>query len=88
MAVKLLFPCDPLSPAEPDPAFAEEVEAIKELDIPYGLLDLEALFGGSASRAVRRVGEGGQPLLYRGWMIPTGRYVELAEAVAERARRS
>src|SRR5258708_5394714 len=81
--MRLLLPSDPLTPAAPDSFFASELEAITALGIRTGLLDLDALLAGASARSVRRLGEGSEPVLYRGWMIPTAKYAALADAVVE-----
>ncbi len=83
-SVRLLLPSDPLNARTPDLAFEAEVDAIERVGIPIDLLDLEVLLAGAAARAVRRVGEGDGPLLYRGWMMPIDRYAGLAAALGDR----
>lgn len=82
--MRLLLCSDPLTPRVPDSAFETEVAAIYRLDLPYELVDLEALLAGSVERSVRRIGETAGELLYRGWMIPVGCYAELAQAIETR----
>jgi ATP-grasp domain, R2K clade family 3 len=81
---RLLLCADPLMPRMADSAFEVETAAIDELGWAYGLLDLEALIDGDAERSTRRLPEGEDRYLYRGWMIPAGRYEELASATAAR----
>ncbi|MFI5533349.1 ATP-grasp domain-containing protein [Kitasatospora sp. NPDC051853] len=82
----ILFPVDPLTPRRPDPHFLLEARRVTELGGGTVLLDHDALLAGDVREAVRGVPAGGGPLWYRGWMVPTARYAELAEALAERGR--
>ncbi|MEU6172900.1 ATP-grasp domain-containing protein [Streptantibioticus parmotrematis] len=83
-AAALLTCCDPLRPRRADPHFADAVEAARALGRDVALLDHEALMRGRAEEAVSRVPRGLGPLWYRGWMLPSSRYAELAQALAER----
>jgi hypothetical protein len=81
---RLLLCADPLMPRIADSAFEIETAAIDELGWPHDLLDLEALLKGDAARSTRRFREGADRYLYRGWMVPAGRYEDLATATAAR----
>jgi hypothetical protein len=76
----MLLPADPLHPTRPDPAFAAEAGAASHVL----LLDHEALLRGEFEAALRRIPRDAGPHWYRGWMIPTGVYTDLARALAER----
>ncbi|MFG3405530.1 ATP-grasp domain-containing protein [Streptomyces sp. NPDC048142] len=79
-----LFCADPLRLSRPDPQFTGEVAAARAADGRIALLDHDALLTGDAAGAVARVARGSGPYWYRGWMIPSGRYAELAAALAAR----
>lgn len=76
----MLLPNDPIRPARPDPAFAPSVSPSERPQ----LLDHEALLRGDIDAAVRRVARDAGPQWYRGWMIPSARYEDLARAMADR----
>ncbi|MFJ8475304.1 ATP-grasp domain-containing protein [Kitasatospora sp. NPDC094011] len=80
----MLFPADPLNPRRPDPHFAWEARLLRELGGEHHLVDHDALLGGRAEEAVQRVPQGGGPLWYRGWMLPSTRYAEFAAALTAR----
>ncbi|GLZ77745.1 hypothetical protein Afil01_25520 [Actinorhabdospora filicis] len=72
---------DPLGPRV-DPHFAPTAAALRDLGVPYALIDHDALCAGDAEAAVRRVPEG--TAWYRGWMVTVAQYRALAEALAAR----
>ncbi|MDI1466247.1 ATP-grasp domain-containing protein [Catellatospora sp. KI3] len=80
----LLVPADPLVERRPDPHFAPEAAAARGLGATVALLDHDALLGGDATAAVRRVPRDSGEYWYRGWMVPADRYADLAAALAER----
>ncbi|WP_033221280.1 ATP-grasp domain-containing protein [Kitasatospora phosalacinea] len=82
----VILPSDPLLPRRVDPHFAWEAGAVRAVGGGHALLDHDALLAGDVESAVRRIPTGPGPLWYRGWMIPTARYAELAEALAARGR--
>ncbi|GAA2120555.1 ATP-grasp domain-containing protein [Kitasatospora saccharophila] len=82
----VILPSDPLLPRRVDPHFAWEAGALRAVGGGHVLLDHDALLAGDAEAAARRVPAGPGPLWYRGWMIPTARYAELAEVLAARGR--
>ncbi|MGP8297020.1 GNAT family N-acetyltransferase [Streptomyces inhibens] len=77
------------SPRRPreDPHFAAEAAAARAAGAATAVLDHEALLAGDAERAVSRVPREAGPVWYRGWMLPAGRYAELAAALAARGCR-
>ncbi|GGU91357.1 hypothetical protein GCM10010211_67580 [Streptomyces albospinus] len=77
-----LFSGDPLHPRRTDPHFADEAAAARSAGAVTSVLDHEALLAGEATRAVARVPREAGPVWYRGWMLPAGRYTELAAALA------
>ncbi|WP_428950031.1 ATP-grasp domain-containing protein [Streptomyces sp. cg35] len=84
MTAALLTCRDPLRARLPDPHFAAAVEAAEVLGRDVALIDHDALMQGGAGEAVARVPRGVGPLWYRGWMLPSSRYAELEDALAER----
>jgi hypothetical protein len=79
----LLFPADVLRPRRVDDHFAPEAEAARELDIPYAVVDHDALASGAVERAVAKV-PGGEEAVYRGWMLTSAAYAAFEEALAAR----
>ncbi|WP_199440052.1 ATP-grasp domain-containing protein [Umezawaea beigongshangensis] len=76
----MIFCCDPVNPTVVDEHFRAEAAAAPR----RALIDHDALCGGDADLAVRRVPRDLGPVFYRGWMIPVVRYAELATALTER----
>jgi hypothetical protein len=84
--VLLLVPADPLRPRRADEHFAAEAAAARDAGHDVALIDHDALAEpGGAGRAVARVPVGGGTAVYRGWMLASGRYAALADAVAAKA---
>ncbi|WP_424888438.1 ATP-grasp domain-containing protein [Streptomyces sp. XH2] len=84
MASSILFCSDPLNPRRADAHFADDVRAAREAGLRTALLDHDALLAGDAEGAVRGVPREAGGAWYRGWMVPSGRYAELAGALAAR----
>jgi ATP-grasp domain, R2K clade family 3 len=85
--VMLLLPADVLRPRRPDSHFADEAGAARDAGLDVALVDHDALStGGAAVRAVASVPERatGSVAVYRGWMLRSERYAELARALAHR----
>lgn len=82
----VILPSDPLLPRRVDPHFAWEAQAVRAVGGGHVLLDHDALLAGDVAAAVHRIPAGPGPLWYRGWMVPTARYAELAEALAALGR--
>ena len=81
--VVLLVPADPLRPRRADEHFAAEAAAAKDAGHDVALIDHDAQAEpGGAERAVARVPAGGGAAVYRGWMLASGRYAALADALA------
>ncbi|WP_343230761.1 ATP-grasp domain-containing protein [Yinghuangia seranimata] len=80
----LLFPCDPLNPRRPDPHFAREAAAARELGFAVAYVDHDAALRGDAAEAVARVPEGFGALFYRGWMLPVAAYEAMDAALRRR----
>jgi len=81
----VLFCADPLTPGRVDPYFAAQATAVRRLGGTVALIDHDALVAGDATAAVRRVPRDLGPVWYRGWMIPSSRYEDLAASLADRA---
>ncbi|WP_030544747.1 ATP-grasp domain-containing protein [Streptomyces albus] len=84
MGALFIFCADPLRPRSADPHVADEVRAARAAGAATALIDHDALLAGDTAAAVARVPRGAGAAWYRGWMIPAGRYAELAEALAGR----
>lgn len=84
MATTILYCCDPLNPRRVDEHFADEARQVRERGGNVALVDHDVLLAGDARRAVERVPAGLDPVWYRGWMIPSDRYGELAHALDQR----
>ncbi|MCW3097179.1 MAG: hypothetical protein JWL77_2797 [Chthonomonadaceae bacterium] len=85
--MRLLFCADPLDSRSPDSAFDREVEAARQLGVPFSLLSYEALVNeGNAAKAIRRVdvGDENEVTVYRGWMLRPEHYAQLYEALLAR----
>lgn len=82
--MSFLFCVDPLTPGRVDPHFAGQARAVRERGRTVALLDHDALLAGDLATAVRRIPRDLGDVWYRGWMVPTGRYDELAAALAAR----
>ena len=84
----MLFPRDVLNPKLVDEHFRPEASAARDQGISVSLLDHDALLGGDVSHAVRGINDGPEALIYRGWMVPPERYVELETALNGRELRT
>lgn len=84
MPTPVLYCCDALDPRRVDEHFAPEAREVRACGGAVGLIDHDALMRGDARQAVARVPAGLGSAWYRGWMIPTGRYTALAEALSRR----
>lgn len=81
----LLVPSDPLRSRRADEHFAAEAAAASALGCGVALVDHDALSEpGGAGQAAARVPEGGGAAVYRGWMLASGQYAALADAVTAR----
>ena len=81
MTIPVLFCRDPLTPRKVDEHFAAEADAVRAAGGTVALIDHDALLAGETARAIRGVPADLGPAWYRGWMIPAGRYAELAAAL-------
>lgn len=84
MTLTVLFCADPLDPRRIDEHFAREADTVRATGGAAVLLDHDLLRRGEAAEAVRRVPRGLGPLWYRGWMVGSAEYRELAKALAAR----
>jgi hypothetical protein len=85
----VLYPLDPLERGRPDEMYAAEAETGDRLSIPWALIDHDALVGGEAGRAVRRVPSRDLPTtaVYRGWMMTADQYGLFYQALEARGVR-
>lgn len=87
MATAFLYCCDPINHRRVDEHFAAEAELVRRLGGGVAKIDHDALLAGDVDRAVVRVPRELGAAWYRGWMIPAGRYAELAAALLARGCR-
>jgi ATP-grasp domain, R2K clade family 3 len=80
--ISLLYPQSVLEPRTPDEMFSEEAQAMKAVGRSIHLIDTEALTSGPA--LIRPQLDPEAHVVYRGWMLTHGEYVNLAASV-ERA---
>jgi ATP-grasp domain, R2K clade family 3 len=80
--IYLLYPQSVLEPRTPDEMFREETEAMVAAGHRVHLIDTEALDSGPSR--IRPPFETGARVVYRGWMLTNGEYVNLAASL-ERA---
>lgn len=77
----LLYPQSVLDPRTPDEMFSEEAEAMAAVGYTVHLIDTEALDSGRSR--IRPPFEPGSRVVYRGWMLTHGEYVNLAASVEQ-----
>src|ERR1051325_6679710 len=76
----LLFPCHPLKPRLPDPAYESEVYAAQDAGFKCNFYNLELLRDGDAAGAcasMHPAPDEGTPILHRGWMMSDTLYSQL-----------
>lgn len=82
----IVFPSDPLNPAQPDADYQIEVTAAQAAGFAKTVFDLDALRVGDRRTAFKRTMPApapSTPLLYRGWMVRDTEYALLyAQLVA------
>jgi hypothetical protein len=78
---QVLYCADPLRPNRVDQHFASQAELVRALGGEIALIDHDALLAGDAARAVRAVPRDSGRWWYRGWMIPSQDYFQLADAL-------
>src|SRR5215475_2555706 len=81
ISLSLLYPQSVLEPRAPDELFREEAEAMKAAGHDVRLIDTDAL--SSAPARIRPPLEPGARVVYRGWMLTYGEYVNLAASVEQ-----
>lgn len=84
MTLTVLFCADPLDPRRVDDHFAREADTVRATGGTPVLLDHGLLQRGEAAEAVKRVPRALGALWYRGWMVTSAEYQELAKALAAR----
>lgn len=80
----MLFPCDPLRRARPDPHFADEYGAARDADIAVALIDHDAAVADECGVSCAKVPTSSTPAVYRGWMLRPSAYAGLERALADR----
>jgi hypothetical protein len=80
--ISLLYPQSVLESRAPDEIFSEESQAMKTSGRSIHLIDTDALTSGPSR--IRPTFEPGARVVYRGWMLTHGEYINLAASV-ERA---
>lgn len=80
--MRLLYPCNPLEPKEPDQPFTDECVAVQQLGIPVSLFAYDDLSFGEF-RPRPRI-ESGETVLYRGWMFNITAYQEFIDLICKR----
>jgi len=80
----ILFCGDPLVPGQFDQHYRMEAELVRELGGTVAAIDHDALMRGDPQAAVRRVPRDSGPWWYRGWMVTTVAYENLAQALRGR----
>lgn len=78
----LLVPADPLNARRCDEHFADEMAAARQAGWPTALVNVDALLNGRAAAAVAAVPANAGRALLRSWMLPSGQYAELEQALA------
>jgi hypothetical protein len=83
--VLLLVPADPLRSRRADEHFAPEAAAARAAGHDVALIDHDALAEpDGARRSVARVPDGGGAAVYRGWMLSSGQYAAVANALSDK----
>lgn len=77
--MRLLFPSDPFNKSAPDESYAEEFEAWRQLGMQCSLFSLEEFDEGEFRATPAFASQ--EVVLYRGWMLTPGKYVELCKAI-------
>lgn len=67
ITLRILYPCNPLEPQEPDQPFKDEFLAVQQLGIPVSLFAYDDLSFGDFKPRPRI--DSGETVLYRGWMF-------------------
>lgn len=77
----LLYPADPLRPAQVDDDWREECDAAREAGFAVARFSVESFAEGRFSPRPALAPH--TPVLYRGWMLTPDRYADLARFVAD-----
>src|SRR3954466_3979316 len=88
--MRLIFCADPFNSREPDPAYEQEANTVRNLGVDQALISFEALVNeGNPAKAVSKVPEqaDAQPAFYRGWMLTPEQYSRLYSALEHRGVR-
>lgn len=77
----LLVPADPLDPRRPDEHFAPDASAARSSGAAVAIVDDDLLRQGDPDGAVKRVPHGSGEGVFRGWMLRSREYANLAAAL-------
>ncbi|KAI9130116.1 ATP-grasp domain-containing protein [Acaryochloris sp. CCMEE 5410] len=80
--MRILYPCNPLEPKEPDQPYTDECIAIQQLGIPVSLFAYDNLSFGDF-KPLPRI-ESGEMVLYRGWMFNIIAYQEFTDFIRKK----
>lgn len=80
--MRILYPCNPLEPKEPDQPFTDEFVAVQKWGIPVSLFAYDDLSFGDFKPRPRI--ESGETVLYRGWMFNLTAYQEFTDLICKR----
>ncbi len=86
--MRVIFCSDPLNPRKPDPAYEREVDAVRQLEIPFDLIDHDALIAEAMGDVIRRAEPLERPelVVFRGWMMKPAQYESLHSLLAGHRR--
>jgi hypothetical protein len=85
--ISVAFCSDPLNPRRVDEHFQGEADAVRAIGGQVALIDHDAALRGAVSEAIRRIPSDAGSVWYRGWMMPSATYADLADALARRGVR-
>lgn len=78
--IRLIYPCDPLDPRQPDESYAEEFSAARAARLLCSVFSIEDL-GRGVFKPAPGLGAGDR-VLYRGWMLDPSGYGRLCDSIA------
>lgn len=81
ITMKILYPCNPLEPQEPDQPFADEFVVVQKLGISVSLFAYDDLSFGDFKPRPRI--EADETVLYRGWMFNITAYQQLTNFIGK-----
>jgi hypothetical protein len=78
--MRLIYPASTFSPKVTDEVFADEFAAAQAAELPVSIFSFEDFLGGTFRP--RPAIQGGETVLYRGWMLTPTEYSRLFDAIA------